>query len=144
MGLTHITTNKKYNGKELWETYMSWGAAASHRKLRLWFEEKGVKASQMGAFWAMWRYALGNPEEAFPAYKKWWFETASNQSDGVVVDSNVDFQKFLEDIRNHAYGKSCIVGRRTYRTFCKKYSLSEIPARFTNEKETLENQGTTG
>lgn len=128
MGITNTNRVRKYDGKELWEMYMSWGAASSHRKLRGWLlDERGIKSSQMGPFWCMWRYALKNPEEAFPAYKKWHFDTASNRSDGVVIDGNITFEKFLEDVRNHAKGKKTVVGTSVYKSFCQKYNLVEYP-----------------
>jgi hypothetical protein len=130
MALTKLrNTNKIYPDKELWEKYMSWGKAASHLKLRRWLIENGfsIKEYGMGAFWAMWRYAIRNPEEAFPLYKKWYFETASDvKPNPDVIDPVVTFQDFLEDCRLHARQRSC-VSRGEYIRFCNKHGLQSAP-----------------
>lgn len=123
-----ILRRKKYPEKEIWEKFMSMGAAASNPKIRNWLMlEKGIKPSQMGHIWAMWRYAVKNPEKAYPLYKVWHFEYASSIS-GVetVVDPNVNFEGFLKDCqyRIKQSGDS-IMSKSAYKRFCQKYNLAE-------------------
>jgi hypothetical protein len=116
-------TQRKYDGQECWEKYMGWGAAASHIRLRRWLrEEKGldIELKGMGAFFSMWKYAILNPEETFPQYRKWYFETASQEG----VRSDVSFQDYLQDLKKHGKMRS-LIGRREYNEFCAKYNLSE-------------------
>lgn len=114
-----------YDGKRLWEEYHSWGRAATHDKLREWALANGMvntrsgKVSQMGPFFAMWRYALHNPEEAYPAYERW----AKEYEEYLVPEGmDIDFKAFLKDIREHAKHGG-VVGRQTYLEFCEKYEL---------------------
>jgi hypothetical protein len=119
--LTRTKTGKvkKYNEQECWEVYMGMGAAASQKKLINWlWEERRIKASNMGPVWAMWRWALKNPEQCYEQYKKWWFESASQEG----VDSNVSFRDFLEDVKHHCRHRS-MGSRKEYEDFCAKYGL---------------------
>lgn len=113
---------RKLDDKECWDTYMSWGAAASHKKLRLFMQEKNqVNVSVMAPFFAMWRYAIRNPEETFTQYKKWFFETASQEG----LDGNITFDDFLQDLKQH--GKmEALLSRSRYIEFCEKYNLSVV------------------
>ena len=120
---------KKYNDQECWEQFMSWGAAATCKKLKEWHIEKHGWGSPMGVVWAMWRWSASNPEQCYPQYKTWFFETASNTK-GEVIDSNATFKDFLEDIKIHAKGtgakrKSSILSHRAYKQFCAKWNLEE-------------------
>lgn len=119
MGLTRKGRVKKYPDKECWEQFMvAMCGGASHGKLRAWlWETKRMKASQMGAYWAMWRWAIHNPEKTFPQYSKWYFETAS----GDGIDPNVSFEDFLQDLKRKA--QIGAVGRAEYRQFCERYGL---------------------
>ena len=121
MGLTRRVSNRKVDDKECWEQYMSWGAAASHVKLRAWLlSEKGIRVTQMTPFWAMWRYACRNPQEAFPAYQKWWAETAFAEKEK-VIDPNVTYEQFLDDCKTHA--RNCM-GRGEYKRWLIQYGFN--------------------
>lgn len=127
MGLTNILRDKTvYDGKRLWETYMEWGRGSSHKRLREWARENNMvnpwtgKVSQMGAFWAMWRYAVHNPEEAYESYKKHTEEFPELIAMGI----SVNFEFFLKDVQKHARNEA-VVSRKTYREFCKKHNLEE-------------------
>jgi hypothetical protein len=119
MALTRKNRIRKYNDQECWEHFMvEMGGGASHGKLRAWLREiKRVKVSQMGPYWAMWRWAARNPELTYPQYKKWYFETASI----VGEDGNASFEDFLQDIKKASMIGA--LGRAEYRQFCEKYSL---------------------
>ena len=123
-----ILRRKKYPEKEIWEKFMGMGAAASYPKIRNWLREKGyVGKMQMGPVFAMWRYAVKNPEEAFPLYQKWHFEYASDISgEGNVVDPNVTFDDFLKDAQYRIlHSGDSIASKILYKQFCQKYNLSE-------------------
>jgi hypothetical protein len=128
--ITAVLKRKKlYDGKDLWEYYHSLGKAATHGKLREYAKTRGMYShrkgvpSQMGPYWAMWRYALRNPEEAWPAYEKW-----AKEYEGELIAQGIDinFQNFLEDIREHAKSGG-VVGDETYLEFCEKYQLNPNP-----------------
>lgn len=114
--------NSVYDGKALWEYYMGMGVEASHRKLIEWATKQGMvspdktTASRMGPFWAMWRYALRHPEEAFPAYKQWMFETDKFHRSPL-------FEEFLMDVAHHARKGKSIVSEGTLRAFREKYRV---------------------
>lgn len=102
---------------------MSWGAAASHIKLRRWLkEEKGldIETKGMGSFFAMWLWAIRNPELTYPQYKKWYFETASQEG----VKSDVSFDFYLQELKRQGKMRS-LISRKEYNEFCEKYNLSE-------------------
>jgi hypothetical protein len=121
MALTRKNRIHKYNDQECWEHFMVvMCGGASHGKLRSWlWETRKMKVSQMGAFWSMWRWAIRHPEQTFPQYKKWYFETASGLEDG--IDPNVSFEDYLIDLKKHA--RIGAVGRAEYRQFCETYNL---------------------
>lgn len=119
MGLTRTRgTIRKYDDKECWEKYMDWGAAASHKKLRGWLQERGTSTSPMGPFFAMWRHAIRNPEETYPQYRKWFFETASQEGS----DGNVTFEEYLLDLKKHGRMRS-LLSKSAFAEFCEKYNL---------------------
>lgn len=124
MGLTRTGRFSMYDGERLWKQYMSWGAAATHKKLRGWVESVGMcnpeigRPSQMGPFFAMWRWAIRNPEEAYPHYKSWWFETDP-------LHCEPSYEDFLKDLRKHAINAS-MLSVPAYRKFCEKHGLSTV------------------
>lgn len=127
-----------YDDKRCFERYMKWGAAATHDKLRQWCISVGMvnsntgKVSQMGAYWAMWRYAMNNAEEAYPLYKDWWFENDPQKR-------TPTFLKFLTDIQNHAYDNKSVASQYKYEDFCEKWELPILPQKIkmTMSKKTL-------
>lgn len=130
-----------YDDKLCFETYMKWGAAATHRKLREWCKQVGMvnymtgRPSQMGAFWALWRYAMQNPEEGFPLYKEWWYHTTLPMSEFGRVNPHATFEDFLGDIQNHAYNNKSIASQSKYEAFCEKYGLPTLPPKFRMKEE---------
>lgn len=115
-----------YDDKRCFETYMSWGAAATHSKLRAWCKQVGMvgtqtgRASQMGAYWAMWRYALENPEEGYELYREWWYENDPSKRMPTL-------KGFLVDIQNHAWNNKSVASVSKYEAFCEKYDLPALP-----------------
>lgn len=80
----------------------------------------------MGPVWAMWRYAIQNPEEAFEAYKQWQFEYGNFPT----------FRDFCEDVYDHANTtKSTVTNEDDKKEFKKKY-LPEI-TEVVNEKDSV-------
>jgi len=125
MALTRTKNNgKKYDEKECWDLYMSWGAAATVEKLHRWHKEYKGFGSHMGGIWAMWRYAAQNPDACYPQFKQWYFESASAIADE-VVDPNITFDDFLNEIRVHAKNKNSIMSQKKYKQFCQKWNLNE-------------------
>jgi hypothetical protein len=119
-----VNNKKKYDGKECWELYMSWGGASSYRKLRDWHRANKGYGSQMGPFWAMWKYAFLNVEEAYPAYQKWYADVVASIGDK-NMNPNSTILGYLEDIKKHAKNRPNISNLRTYVAFCKAYGLVE-------------------
>lgn len=126
--ITKFTKRRKvYDGEKLWKIYHSWGRAATHRKLREWAIANGMfnpksrsgGPSQMGPYFSMWRWALNNPEKAYPAYEKW----AKEYEDELIAEGiGINFQNFLKDIQEHARSNQ-VVGHERYLEFCEKYEL---------------------
>jgi hypothetical protein len=124
MGMTRLMKKdtKIYDGKRLWEAYTGMGLAASYKKLNKWAEVNGMtnpmtgKASQMGPACAMWRYALKNPDEAYPFYQKWAEEYRG------FSDIEPTFENFLKEISHHARN-TAVVAKGTYVKWCKQWEL---------------------
>lgn len=115
-----------YDGEALWEKYHSMGRAATYDKLAEWATDQGMKrakskkATRMGVYFAMWRYALRNPEAAYPAYEKW----AKGYEEELTIEGvEVTFKMFLKDIEKHALTPGC-VGKASYVKFCKERGLT--------------------
>jgi hypothetical protein len=133
MGLTGQRI-KLYDGKELWEVYHGWGRASSYTRLEEWHKAEKGFGSRMGMFWAMWRYASHNPQEAYEFYKAHNFEYMSQglvrARDGRAWKSPIEakgvatFADFLEDCRNHARSRK-VMGKKNYLEFCRKWGLQE-------------------
>lgn len=121
MAPTRRTGLHYYDGKAIWEKYMSMGKAATYKKILFWCNETGMvnpatgKASFMGPRFAMWRYAIRNPEEAYKPYFEWQREYGNFPT----------FKEFCEDLSDHAYTKkTAIVSPKEKEEFIEKY-LSE-------------------
>lgn len=117
MGLTRIS-KRYFDDRLLWKTYMGWGRAATYSRLRAWCIQNGMvnpetgKVSQMGVYWAIWRFAVRNPEEAYEDYKLWQMEFGNFPT----------FQEFCIDLYLHAYAKKAIViGKKKKKEFIEKY-----------------------
>lgn len=110
-----------YDGEKLFQTYMSWGKAASHRRLREWCREVGMvnpatgEASHMGAYWAMWRWAFYNLHEAFPYY-----QDAMNQYGKFPT-----LEDFAREIYNRSKSRPEIVSKKKALAFAVEHSITE-------------------
>lgn len=117
-----------YDDKKCFERYMTWGAAATHAKLRRWCISVGMvnpatgTVSQMGPFWAAWRYALNNIETpgVFEMYREWWFESDAEKK----VPT---FLHFIVNIQNHAWNNKSIASQEKYDNLIEKYNLPILP-----------------
>lgn len=127
MTLTSTLRNGNiYDGKAIWEKYMSLGRAATNPKILEWCKEVGMydpkkgRPSVMGPYWAMWRYAVMNPKEAYPHYEKW----AEEHREELIHKGihKIDFDLFLRDLQEHAMTPS-VVARSTYVRWCKEWGL---------------------
>lgn len=126
--------NKVYDGKELFEKYHSWGAAASSKRLREWAREnmpnrKTGNSSQMGVFYSMWRWAFQHPEEAFESWKEWYFYSFPEDELNKPEHRDELFQNFLITLRDRAMNPN-VSRRRDLERFCAKYG---IPMKFNIE-----------
>lgn len=116
---------------------MGMGRAASNPKLLAWCQENGMfdpklgRPSNMGPTWAMWRYAVANPKEAWPSYKGW----AMEHMDELVANGiNLSFGLFLQDLKRHAQNPA-ILGKTSYDKWCREWEP------YINGTKTLENGG---
>lgn len=122
MGLTKRAGSRFYDGKILWEQYMSMGKAASYTRLQKWCIANGMvnpasgKTSHAGPRFAMWRYAVKNPEEAYVSYQKWQQEYGLYPS----------FEEFCLDLYDHSETtKQCIVSYKEREKFKEKYIMAK-------------------
>ena len=135
MALTRTKNKgKKYDEKECWDLYMSWGAGATVDKLHKWHLANTDFGSRMGGVWAMWRWAARNPELCYPQYRQWFFENNVGKTEQVEengkrvqkeINPNITFNDFLGIIQEEARNVS-VLSRRAYRQFCAKYELSNV------------------
>ena len=129
MGVTRILSRDGlYEGKVLWEEFHSWGAGSSARRLLAWAKQNGMlnpvkpQKGHMGPIWAMWRYALENPEEAFPAYKAHAEQYPTQLLEKGI--SEVTFDLFIKDIWEHIQPEGNGIARPgsdRYKEFYNKY-----------------------
>lgn len=112
-----------YDEKLLWETYHGWGKASSHPRLREWAKESGMsnpntgEVSQMGPWFAMWRYAFNNPKEAYPAWEAWIKDNFD-----AIADKNIaiNFDTFLKEIKKEARH---IYSKKRIQAWCEKWKV---------------------
>lgn len=127
MGLTKLLNPNRvvYDGEKLFRYYCSLGRASSNKKLKEWAKTVGMvnpetgTASHTGPLYSMWRWAIRNPEQAFPVYKEW---ANAYESELVANGIEVNWNLFLRELANHAENKS-IVSEKERKEFCKKYGL---------------------
>jgi len=107
-----------YDEKACWEQYMVvWRGAATYRKLRDWHRDEYGFGSQMGAYWAAWRWACKNPEACYPQYKNWFDDKFSQD---VTFNDFVKLCKTRVENSGHS-----ILGKRKYGAFCRQWDLAE-------------------
>lgn len=132
MALTKTLGGKRrqYDGRKLWEVYHSMGRAASYAKLNTWARNNGMANPEtgdvkgMGPNWAMWAYAMDNPEKAFPAYKAWALEHQTELlSFGIEPSEENLWRKFLEDVKDHNSKGKPTYSKKRFNRFCEKYNL---------------------
>lgn len=115
---------KQYDGKVLWQVFMGMGRAASYKKLSEWAAENGMvnprtgKVSEMGPNWAMWSYAMRQPEEAFEAWKKWAWEHEDELAESGIEPT---WERFLKDVKEHNGPGKPMHSKTRYAEFCEKY-----------------------
>lgn len=125
-----------YDDRRLYEKFMKWGAAANHKKLRDWCVRVGMfnpeigRPSQMGPFWAVWRYALENADKpgVFELYREWWFESDPRKRIPTM-------RHFLENIKFHSYDRKSVASRTKYEKFCEEHKLPILPDKTILERE---------
>lgn len=107
-----------YDGKKIWQKYMSLGRAATYDKIRRWCLEEGMVnqetgiVSKWGPKFAMWRYAIRNPEEAYEAYKLRFMEYGEFPT----------FREFCQDVADHAYTRrTMVINYKEKELFVRKY-----------------------
>lgn len=128
MGATLLMANRRiYDGEKLFKAYMGMGRAGSYPKLKRWAEENGMinpltgRATKMGLFWSMWKWAFHNPEEAYPIYKEW-----ASQYTNEIAESGFQptWENFLKEIQTKVKHRREIVSQRDYEEFCIEYNLT--------------------
>lgn len=139
--------DKRYNEQECWDKYMSWGAAASVPRLLAWHKSENGFGSRMGAVFAMWRWAIKNPEICYPQYQEWLNKNTPNAGEGEeflkqypnykkkwIVENfgrdgvykEITFNEFLDVLKNRVIGyEGSVLGKKAYKRFCDKYQLKE-------------------
>lgn len=120
---------KFYDGKILFETWCSWGKAATNPRLIEWAAKNMPnpntgRSSQMGPYYAMWAWAFDNPEESYELWKKWRFDVNPAE-----VTSK---EEYFIKLRDRALGNQNIAGRKKVERFCAKWG---IPMKFRVEKD---------
>lgn len=114
-----------YDGKELFETYCGWGAASSTTRLVLYAKEKYGQTSQMGPYYAMWKWAFQNPKEAYPLWKEYCFERYPEKEQPT-------FEDFVKDLASRGRNQNIGGNTANLQKFCARYG---IPMEFSVEPE---------
>lgn len=107
-----------YDGKKIWERYMSMGRAATFEKLNNWCLQEGMvnqdtnRVSKWGPKFSMWRYAIRNPEEAYESYKLRSMEYGEFPT----------FEEFCQDVADHAITRrTMVINYKEKERFVQKY-----------------------
>jgi hypothetical protein len=103
-GETMANKERIYDGEDLFKVWCEWGQASNHDRLIEFAREKYGQASQMGPYYAMWRWAFENPEKAFVYWKEWWFLNNPDKDPAV-------FEEFLIVIRDKAKSNASVASR---------------------------------
>lgn len=108
---------KIYDGKVLFKVWCEWGMAATNDRMMEFSKTHFGAWSQMGPYYAMWRYAFENPEEAFVFWKDFWFNTYPDR------EQPAKFENFLLEIKKRAEKNPSIASPKRMERFCAKYNL---------------------
>lgn len=108
---------KIYDGETIFKTWCGWGAAATGTRLREYAKANFGGTSQMGAEYAMWKWAFNNPEESFPIWKEWHFEKYPDREQPTFED----FTKIL--LRKARANQNVGGSQKKINRFCAKYGL---------------------
>jgi hypothetical protein len=108
---------KRYDGKLLFKTWCEWGRASSNDRLIAFSKANFGVGSQMGAYYAMWRYAFDNPEEAFEYWRDFWFNTYPDR------EQPAKFENFLLEVKKRAEKNPSVASTKRLERWCAKYNL---------------------
>ncbi len=92
---------KWLDGRKLFQEYVEMGSAGSYSKLARWavsqgmFNPKNGKVSTMGAYQAVWRWALNNMDEARDLWAK------AYKNNGRYLSDEVWRAEIIEKARNY-------------------------------------------
>lgn len=119
MAFNYIKNSSFYDGKKLWDEYMSMGKAASYNMLAKKCVEWGMvnkqngKATHMGVKFAMWRYAARNPETAYETFKGF----------KIQFGEYMNFDEFCWMIYEHCASPNVglVIGLKEKKRFYEKY-----------------------
>ena len=112
-----MAKKRLYDGKLLFETYCNWGAAASNPRLIEFARQTYGRASQMGPYYAMWKYAFDNPKVAYELWKEYSF----NRFPEEPIPT---WEQFLLELRDRAVKNPTIGGtRKNVERFCAEHNL---------------------
>lgn len=112
-----MAKKRVYDGKLLWETWCNWGAAASNPRLMEFSKQQFGRSSQMGPYYAKWKYAFDNPEKAYELWKEYSFNANPEEPVPTWEEFLLQLQKL--GTRNPTIGGS----RSNVERFCAKYGL---------------------
>ena len=107
---------KFYDGELLFKTWCEWGKASNHDRLIEFAKDKFGRASQMGPYYSMWRWAFDNPDAAFEYWKEWWFLNYPDEEPAKFAD-------FVLVIKKKAENNTTIASRGNMERFCAKYNI---------------------
>lgn len=111
-----MTKERMYDGELLFKTWCSWGLASGHDRLIEFSRSTYGQASQMGPYFAMWRWALENPEKAFEYWKEWYFHNYPDREPPT-------FEDFLLVLRERGKTNKNIAPPKKLERFCARYNL---------------------
>lgn len=125
--ITDVTKQGRdvYDGEKLFRVYHEWGRAAGYSRLEKWANEHGMyhpgrgKASKMGAYFAMWRWALRNPQKAWEIFEPWAREY---ENELTAAGVEINYQEFMKVIERHLRAKGSI-GFDKYLEFCREHGI---------------------
>lgn len=118
-----------YDGKKLYEIFMTGGRGSTYEKLREWCRANGMyspekgEPSRMGPYWAMWRYAFHNHEEAYPLYERWAKEYIAYEG---VEGYEPTKETFLKELEYRARRRE-VAKPKEYEEFCEKHGFEPKP-----------------
>lgn len=108
-------SDKIYDGEELFKAWVGWGRAATYKMLNEYTETKYGRSSQMGSYYAMWKWAWLNPEKSFPLW---------NTYRQHIGEKELTWEEYLAFVLEKAVQNGNVSGGESNITrFCVKYGL---------------------